>query len=166
MINPTTALISQYKSGDKNSFSNYQWKVGTAYTGTLLGYLHYDTITPVARNTKVNQVKVNDTNLRVRTKPNLQGDIIGFAPVGYYNVLSATQADSYMWYQVEKGKYIANVNTKYYPADSGDNYEEDIIKVIKRFADDMQDKVDNLNTENKDLEKKMAEIHELSNPTV
>lgn len=161
MINPSTALISQYKSGKKDSFSNYQWKVGTSYTGTLLGYLHYDTISPVARNTKVNQVKVNDDSLRVRTNPNLQGTIIGYAPVGYYNVISSSNADGYTWYQIEKGKYIANVSTKYYPA-SEDSSSGDIINVIKRFAEDMQDRVDTLNTENKELIDKLVKIHELS----
>lgn len=96
------AMLSQYMSGKEDSFSNKDWQIGTAYTGQLLGYLHYDNVKPVKRNKEVNQVEVKTNILRVRNQPSLNGDILGFADMGYYNVLSQSYADSYTWYEIEK----------------------------------------------------------------
>ena len=51
-----------------------------------------DTITPnVEKDTTRNQVEVLITELRVRTEPSLNGNILGFATKGYYNVLEETE---------------------------------------------------------------------------
>lgn len=151
------AILSQYMDGKKDSFSNYEWRIGTNYTGPLLGYLHYEGIKPVERNTNVNQVYVSDPTLRVRQSPSLSGNIIGHAPVGYYNVLSLTQNDNYTWYQIDTDKFIANVKTKYYPTK-----QTDIVRQIQEFVDGLTSNVESLNNENDKLKGILKEIHNLS----
>ena len=156
-VNGDFALLSQYMNGNPNSFSNYKWQIGTNYTGSLFGYLHYDSIEPVSRNTQVDQVEVTDSTLRIRTAPSLTGDIVGFAQKGFYNVSSVTGKDGYTWYEIEDGRYIANVNTNYYPANNND-----IVNQIQRFAKDMQGKIDELSNEDKELRRILKEINSLS----
>ena len=135
------AVLSQYKNGDKNSFSNYAWKIGTSYTGNLLGYLHCPVgiIEPVSRNEDVNQVRTTDDTLRIRTKPNLEGEIVGHVQLGYYNVLSTKDAIASdkaqvegleCWYEITKDRWIANITTEYLPANS----DADIIKELEKWA--------------------------------
>lgn len=164
-----TALLSQYKNGDENSFSNYSWKYGTSYTGPLLGYLHFpkEIINPVDRNIYVDQIETTDDQLRIRTKPNLTGDIVGHTQLGYFNVMSitdATPADMGQvsglkcWYEIAKNRYCANITTNFLPADG-----EDIVKQIEEYFNKMKTEVQNLTDDNKKLKsgvKSMVDIGE------
>lgn len=156
-VHDNFAILSQYKNGDKKSFSNYQWQIGTAYTGPLLGYLHYDNIKPVPRDTSVNQVYVSNDRLRIRRQPSLSGDILGYASIGYYNVLSTKDNDGYTWYKLDNDKYIANVETKYYPTK-----QQDIVRVIEDFVDNLTSEVNNLKDNNEEYRNVLNEIHNLS----
>lgn len=60
--------------------------------------------------------------------------------------------------KLKKNKYIANVDTKYYPA----SIDNDIITQVKKFAQDVQIQIDNLNNDNSAYRKKLEEINELS----
>lgn len=62
--------------------------------------------TPVARNTKVDQINVLVEQLRARTTPSLNGDILGYINMGYYDIEGTTEADGYTWYKVQ-GMWIA-----------------------------------------------------------
>ena len=145
----TESMYSEYRSGDPNSFSN--GKIGT-YGGVLLGYLHYpySSIDPVPRNRKVPQIECFDTSLRIREKPSLNADIVGFMQLGYYNVLNEKDADGYHWYKIHKDRWCADVGVTYLPA------EEDIIGEIERYFDGLKNEITSL-TEERDKYKRIID---------
>ena len=61
---------------------------------------------PVERNTKVDQLNVKVENLRARTEPSLNGTILGYINMGYYNIEETAENDGYVWYKVQ-GMWIA-----------------------------------------------------------
>lgn len=64
---------------------------------------------PVERNIEVNQLEVIKNKLRIRTTPNLKGEILGFAELGYYNDLEITEADGYTWHKIDENNWLADV---------------------------------------------------------
>lgn len=67
---------------------------------------------PVEKNSNVDQIEVLITNLRCRTQPVLdKNNVIGFAKVGYYNLINKTSDGTYMWYEIEKDKWVADNGT-------------------------------------------------------
>lgn len=127
------AFISQYNLKAPLVFSNDEWTRGYILkgyinTGKPLGILRFENkeVYPVKRNEYVNQIYASDNSLRVRLAPNLKGEYYCNIKVGYYNVLSQSKADDYTWYEIEEGKYCANIGTTYYKAKN-----EDIDKLNK-----------------------------------
>ena len=96
-------------------------------TGDVIGYLHYDPkrVTPVAENPNVNQVYCNDINLYVRLGAGKSYPVYCFIEAGFYNVLSITENDNYRWFEIEPGKFCADIGwdektdtgIRYIPAD-------------------------------------------------
>lgn len=84
------AYPNQVVNTDTQKTYNIQHYSPTTYVGT-----------PVARNSKVNQIRVISETLRARKTPSLSGDILGYANTGYYNVKDYKIADGYTWYSVE-----------------------------------------------------------------
>lgn len=158
-----TAILSQYMSGKKESFSNYPWKIGTSYTGPLLGYLHYpySAVPVVERNESVDQIQTSDITLRIRTKPSLDADIVGHVQLGYYNVLDTKDADGFTWYKLANNRWCANVSTTYLPSD-----DTDIIRELEEYFDRMKSKVNELTDENTDLKDDMVQIENISSKWV
>ena len=161
------AILSQYMSGDINSFSNYAWSIGTPYTGQLLGYLHCPVaiVKPASRNENVNQIQTTDDTLRIRTKPNLNSEIVGHVQLGYYNVLSKKEATVEdmaavpglkCWYEIVKGRWCANITTNYLPVN-----DSDIIRQLEEYFNKMKTEVSNLTDENKKLKDGVGEIVEI-----
>lgn len=65
-------------------------------------------ITPnVERDEYKDQIEVKVEKLRIRTTPSLNGDILGFANIGFYNYLETTEADGYTWYRISDENWIA-----------------------------------------------------------
>lgn len=64
-------------------------------------------IEPSDRDVTVNQVHVTGKDLRIRKSP-INGDVVGFAPVGYYTY-TETKEDEYTWCKV--GNYWIAGNT-------------------------------------------------------
>ena len=157
-VDGALAICSEYRNGDPNSFRLFNWKIGTDYTGTLLGYLHcpYAPCEPVSRNDTVDQIQTTDDNLRIRTKPSLNGDIIGYVGLGYYNVLDTKTADGYTWYKLAKDRWCANITTVFLPA------EDDIIKQIDAMFKSLKSKVSEKQREVDSLNDRMRKIHDLS----
>ena len=56
---------------------------------------------PVERNEKVDQLKVKVDALRARKAPSLNGEILGYINMGYYDIQDKTTADNYTWYKVQ-----------------------------------------------------------------
>lgn len=83
-------------------------------------YRDTSVVTPVPRNTKVDQLEILIDDLNVRTKPSVYGDSLGFATKGIYNVLDVGKAGDYTWYEIEKDKWVAYSEkwAIYYPKES------------------------------------------------
>jgi len=163
-INGNKALISEYNRIAKETFSTDEWEYGKTLKGcgVLKGYLHYPyrSVDPVERDETVNQIQTTDSSLRIRNNPSLQADIIGHVQLGYYNVLSQTETDGYTWYEIEKGKYCANITTDYLPAKG-----TDIIEEIERYFRMMQDNVKQLTDERDKYRNIVSEVHKLTDVT-
>lgn len=152
------AILSQYKNGDPNSFSNYAWKIGTDYTGNLLGYLHcpINIVPTVDRNPSVDQIETTDITLRVREKPSLDSLIVGHVQLGYYNVLDTEKSDGYTWYKIAPNKWCANLTVNFLSA------EDDIIRKLEEYFNNMKAEVGNLKDENSSLKQDMNSINEIT----
>lgn len=151
----TDTMYSEYSNGNPDSFRNGTFE----RKSNLIGFLHYpnEVLSPVDRNTGVDQIQTTDTSLRIRNKPSLNGEIMGYVQVGYYNVLDSKEADGYTWYKLGNGRWCANVTTIYLPSD-----DTDIIKEIERYFDSMKEKVRVLSNENTDLKGDMKKIEDIS----
>lgn len=114
-----------------------------------------ETVSPVERNTNVNQIQTTDDTLRIRTEPSLNGEIVGHVQVGYYNVLQKAEADNYTWYEIAKDRWCADISTVYLPK------QDDIIAQIQRYFDAMKTEVENLTSKNEELTQKLKEIKEI-----
>lgn len=152
----TDILTSEYRNGDPNSFRNA--KIGD-YKGVLLGVLHYpyQPVMPVERNENVNQIETTDSTLRIRTKPGLDGEIVGHVQLGYYNVLDEKENDGYTWYEIEKGRWVANITTKYLPSTGGD-----IIRKIEEYFNSMKSEINSLTEERNKYKEIVKEVHKLT----
>lgn len=76
-------------------------------------------ITPnVERDEYKDQIEVKVPELRVRTEPGLNANIIGYANIGFYNYLEISNVDNYTWYKIANGNWIASSDewTTIYPA--------------------------------------------------
>lgn len=96
----------------------------------------------VGRNTSRDQIEVLTFVQNVRNKEN---NILQKAEKGFFNIKSKIEMNGYLWYEVEKGKYIAQVDGRviYHEATSEDDIEE-------------------LKKENARLKKLLKEINKLS----
>lgn len=127
----------------------------------------------VAKNSKKDQVEVVGYKLRVRAKPGLNEEILGYIDYGYYNVLDTTKKDNYTWYKLKENLYIANVktDTKYYPKteDSVITCEEKLTKLteqntlletqnnlLKAENDKLKEQLKENNSENNNLKEFIA----------
>ena len=153
----TDTIYSEYAKGNPNSFKN--GKLDEYYNKSILGYLHYplNVVEPVERNASVNQIQTTDVELRIRTKPSLSAEVVGYVQLGYYNVLDSKVADGYTWYKLDKDRWCANVSTIYLPSD-----ETDVIKEIERYFNSMKDKVATLSNENAEMKDDMRKIDEIT----
>lgn len=151
----TNTMYSEYRSGDPNSFRNGNF----AKSSNILGYLHYphESVLPVERNENVDQIQTTDAELRIRTKPSLKGEIVGYVQLGYYDVLDTKQNDGYTWYKLDKDRWCANVSTIYLPSE-----DTDIIREIETYFNSMKDKINVLSNENTDLKSDMNKINKIS----
>ena len=66
-------------------------------------------ITPnVERDEYKNQIEVKVDNLRVRTSPSLNGEILGYATKGFYNYYQTAINDDYGWYRISENQWVAD----------------------------------------------------------
>lgn len=151
----TDKMYAEYSNGDPNSFRNGLFEKKS----NLLGFLHYplERVETVERNTSVNQIECTDELLRIRTEPNLNGQIVGHVQKGFYNVLNQAENDGYTWYEISKDRWCANVETVYLPSES-----TDFVKEIERWANEMVSQVKAKDKTISDLKADMSEIKKIS----
>ncbi|MBQ2658650.1 MAG: CHAP domain-containing protein [Erysipelotrichaceae bacterium] len=151
----TDVMTTEYRSGDPNSF-----RIGKTgdYKGRLLNILHYpyEPLAPVERNTSMNQIECLDNALRIRTKPSLEGEIVGHVQLGYYNVLQTEEAEGYTWYRIGQDRWCAGVSVIYLPK------EESIITEIERYFNEMKTQIDTLEQGNRSLKDDMKAISDIA----
>lgn len=99
---------------------------------------------PINRNETIRQIEVLVDDLRCRLTPN--GQILGFINRGMYNILDAKQEEDYLWVLVEEDHWIA--------------HSEEWSKLYPIEADDIMDKITNLEQENKLLKDKIKLLEE------
>lgn len=152
----TDVLTAEYRNGDPNSFRNA--KIGD-YKGHLLGVLHYpySPVSTVERNEKVNQIETTDEQLRIRTAPSLSAEIVGHVQLGYYNVLQEKDADGYIWYEIAKDRWCANITTNYLPAE-----QNDFVRQLEKFLNDTKAKINALEKENEDMKADYSTIKNIA----
>ena len=63
-------------------------------------------VKPVERDPSRDQIEVLTNEQNIRDNDN---NIVGVAQSGFYNVLGTKEANGYIWYMVEKNRYIAGV---------------------------------------------------------
>ncbi|MDD3392748.1 MAG: M23 family metallopeptidase [Bacilli bacterium] len=95
---------------------------------------------PVTRDKKNNQIEVTNDFLRCRDEAN--GTILGYINRGIYNILDQKE-DEYVWYKVDKNKWIA------YDSSWATLYLLD---------DSLEQKILNLQIENDNLKKQVIEL--------
>ncbi len=92
-------------------------------------------ITPnVERDEYRNQIEVKVEKLRVRTDPNTNATVIGFANIGFYNYSDTYRKDQddYIWYKIADNNWIASSDewTTIYPAKEKEEYIQ--LKVLSK----------------------------------
>lgn len=124
----------------------HHWDITTEsrWCGGSPDYILKHPLYSVAENPSVDQIFVSGDDMNVRNDKN---EILKRAEKGYYNVLRWKDNNGYRWYEVEKGKYIAGVESRvtYIPA-----------------KDDVLVRLQILENENAELKKKLKEINTLS----
>lgn len=137
----TDTMSSSYGNGNPQSFKFQDYR---KFNGEIMGFLHSDyyPILPVERNTNVTQIQTTDDQLRIRTEPSLAAEIVGHVQLGYYNVLSQTEADGYTWYEIAKDRWCANITTQYLPPS-----EDDFIKKIEEYFNAMKREINSITKE-------------------
>lgn len=84
---------------------------------TFMGFVYcpyefvYKTGTPVARNSKVDQIQVIADSLNVRPTASTAGYSEGYCVPGIYNVLDSFKDGTYTWYRIGNEMWIANNGT-------------------------------------------------------
>lgn len=152
----TDTMTSSYGNGNPDSFKFQDYR---KFNGEILGFLHSDyyPILPVERNANVTQIQTTDDQLRIRTEPSLDAEIVGHVQLGYYNVLSQTEADGYTWYEIAKDRWCANITTNYLPAE-----ENDFVRQLEKFLNDTKAKITALESQNKEMREDYMRIKNIS----
>lgn len=152
----TNTMSSSYGNGNPDSFKFQDYR---KFNGEILGYLHSDyyPILPVERNVNVTQIQTTDEQLRIRTAPSLDAEIVGHVQLGYYNVLSQTDADGYTWYEISKDRWCANITTNYLPAE-----ENDFVRQLEKFLNDTKAKITALEQQNENMKSDMSNIKNIA----
>ena len=84
-----------------------------------VGYIRKSDVSIISSNTvinppkdeltKIGEVTVNVTGLRIRTAPTTASSFVGYAQDGMtYDVYSITEQGGYTWYQIDQNQYIAD----------------------------------------------------------
>lgn len=126
-----------------------------------------NTIAPVERDENKNQIRTTDTELRIRTAPNLYASIVGHVELGYYNVLAIENATTEdrkkykeergenleRWYEIAKDRWCGDLTTEYLPKKEDSDISE-ALKIITQTVTDLQ----NENNRYKDGMQQIADI--------
>lgn len=91
---------------------SWYWGNGYKYLGCIYNPAVKKIVAPnpVKRDKTKHQVYISKSTLRVRTAPSLSAEVVGFAPIGYYDfVQKVNSIDGYDWYQIDDYCWCAGV---------------------------------------------------------
>lgn len=117
---------------------------------------------PVARNEMAWQVEVIADQLRIRETPSLNGNQLFIADKGIYNVIQSKEADSYLWYEIMKDRWIATKEGDWtidMPIVKVPTQEE-VIADLSTQVDSLNKELEEANTSLKSTEKALQEANE------
>ncbi len=58
-----------------------------------------------------NQIRITGKYLNCRSLPSLNGEVLGYINLGYYNILETKESDGYVWYRVGTNRWVAYVES-------------------------------------------------------
>ena len=117
----------------------HHWSIDkeSSWVGGSPEYILKHPLYSVEENNSVDQIKVLTNDMNVRNNDN---EVLKRAESGFYNVLGWKDANGYRWYEVEKGKYIANVPSRVTFIPKAD----DEIVQLKREIEELKDRLDRI----------------------
>lgn len=124
--------------------------------------------TPVSRNDKVDQIEILVNNLNARNGASKNCKKLGYINKGIYNYISKTEKEGYMWYQVEKGMYVASNGewckelAKVVEKDTSKEEIELLNKQIVELNNQLQQKNSEISTKNTQIQELETKVKELS----
>lgn len=110
---------------------------------------------PIKKNSKKSQIRVVLKYVNCRSTPSLDGKILGYINLGYYNVLDSRKKDGYTWYKVGNNRWVAylkNAVVRYFVLQNENNVvdnsdaQDNVSDVIDN--DNSSEIEDNINNEN------------------
>ena len=91
---------------------------------------------PVEKNINVNQIEIKVNNLRCRSTPSLNGEILGYVVPGFYDYNSVVDSDGYLWYDIGIGYIAYNADwINIYPKKISDNFFSKLKKLFNKVFD-------------------------------
>ncbi len=106
---------------------------------------------PVERNEDVHQVEVLAEALRVRKLPGIYAEVIGVCKKGYFNVLEKAEVDGYIWFKIDKDRWIATNDEEGWTVDLPDHALERRIEELEAQVKELTSKNKTLTSRNKSL---------------
>lgn len=108
----TGSNYSGSKFYTKRYYKQQGYNFSSSYTFKGFIYCPYEFVyncgTPVARNSKVDQIEVVATTLNVRPSASTKGYSEGYCNPGIYTVLDSFNDGTYMWYRIGTDMWVAN----------------------------------------------------------
>ena len=108
--------IDENRYYDQFSGNPPAYRNSSAPKSAIIGYLRMNKAlvsdfvgTPVVKDTTRDQVEVLKTDLNCRNGAGTKYNILGTINKGFYNVLSSSSANGYIWYQINQNEWIALV---------------------------------------------------------
>lgn len=119
-------------------------------------------VTPVEKDIYTEQIYISTNEQNVRDNSN---KILGIAAQGFYNILSTKEASGYIWYEVEKNKFVAGVSGRvtYIPAEAKPGPEteiDDLRKQLNALTKEMTSTVKSLQASIDEKESKLEFVKE------
>lgn len=115
----------------------YTWcKVGDYWIAgnTDVSEMLSATFVPTDPNPLVAQAEVTITDLRIRLEPSTSSRIMGYAPIGYYDVMESVSEEDYVWFKV-CNYWIAFVDGVIYHGSQEDPKDKEIAELKLKVAE-------------------------------
>jgi len=157
------AIPGYYNISETKEDNKYIWaKVsGTEYwiaTGLEGSELIEAVFVPVEKDETKNQVEITIDDLRIRQEPSTTSSILGYCPMGFYDVEDSSAEKDYVWLKV-CGHWIAVVDGVIYHAGKDDKDQK--IKELEARIEKLEESITFINNENDILSNAISSIKDI-----